>query len=206
MLGLRYEDGQADHGFTQVASSTIAYAPRGQSDVSPKAALAYQLTDDTVLKGSIGRAVRFPTVGELYGATTGGALSFINDPFLKPEKSWTSELSAEEDLGNGLARATLFHETTDDAIYSQLIPGSTTVSRVQNIAKVRTTGFELAYTGQAVFMRGLDLGGSLTFADSKTVENPDQPGQRRQMAAACATMALDGTLPPTSPMRIGPLP
>ena len=58
--------------------------------------------------GSVGRAVRYPTVGELYGATTGGALSFINDPFLKPEKSWTSELSAEKDLGNGLARATLF--------------------------------------------------------------------------------------------------
>jgi len=70
------------------------------------------------------------------------------------------------------ARATVFHETTDDAIFSQLIPGSTTVSRVQNIAKVRTTGFELAYTGQDVFTRGLDLGGSLTFADSKTVENP----------------------------------
>ncbi|MGJ7510454.1 TonB-dependent receptor [Variovorax sp. GT1P44] len=175
VLGLRYEDWQADNGFTQVATSAIAYPPRSQSDKSPKAALAYQLTDDTVLKGSVGRAVRFPTVGELYGATTGGALSFINDPFLKPEKSWTSELSAEKDLGNGLARATLFHETTDDAIYSQLIPGSTTVSRVQNIAKVRTTGFELAYTGQDVFMRGLDLGGSLTFADSKTVENPTNP-------------------------------
>lgn len=175
VLGLRYEDWKADNGFTQVATSAIAYAPRSQSDVSPKAALAYQLSDDTVLKGSLGRAVRFPTVGELYGATTGGALSFINDPFLKPEKSWTSELSAEKDLGNGLARATLFHETTDDAIFSQLIPGSTTVSRAQNIAKVRTTGFELAYTGEDVLMRGLDLGGSLTFADSKTVENPGNP-------------------------------
>lgn len=175
VLGLRYEDWKADNGFTQVATSAIAYAPRSQSDVSPKAALAYQLTDDTVLKGSLGRAVRFPTVGELYGATTGGALSFINDPFLKPEKSWTSELSAERDLGNGLARATLFHETTDDAIFSQLIPGSATVSRVQNIAKVRTTGFELAYTGQDVLMRGLELGGSLTFADSKTIANPSNP-------------------------------
>ena len=101
VLGLRYEDWQADHGFTQVASSAIAYAPRGQSDVSPKAALAYQLTDDTVLKGSIGRAVRFPTVGELYGATTGGALSFINDPFLKPEKSWTSELPPRRTWATG---------------------------------------------------------------------------------------------------------
>ena len=147
---------------------------RSESDVSPKAALAYQLADDTVLKASVGRAVRYPTVGELYGATSGGALSFINDPNLRPEKSWTGELSAEKDLGDGLARATLFHETTRDALYNQLIPNST-VSRVQNIDKVRTTGFELSYTGQDVLMRGLDLGGSLTYANSKIVANAAFP-------------------------------
>jgi iron complex outermembrane receptor protein len=122
--------------------------------------------------------VRYPTVGELYGATSGGALSFINDPTLKPEKSWTGELSLEQDLGSGLARATLFHETTNDALFSQLIPNST-VSRVQNVDKVRTNGVELAYTGQNVAqnlgLRGLDLGGSLTYADSKTVANAAFP-------------------------------
>jgi len=171
VLGLRWEDWQASNGFTATATNALSYPSRSESDASPKAALAYQWADDTVLKASLGRAVRYPTVGELYGATTGGALSFINNPFLKPEKSWTSELSAEKDLGNGLARATLFHETTDDALYSQLIP-NTSISRVENIAKVRTTGFELSYTGQNVWMRGLDMGASLTYADSKIVSNP----------------------------------
>ncbi|MDM0016792.1 TonB-dependent receptor [Variovorax saccharolyticus] len=174
VLGLRAEDWQASNGFTATAANYLAYASRSESDLSPKGALAYQLTPDTVLKGSIGRAVRYPTVGELYGATTGGALSFINDPFLKPEKSWTAELSAEKDLGNGIARATLFHETTEDALFNQLIP-NTSITRVTNIERVRTNGFELAYTGQDVWMRGLDLGGSLTFADSKTVANALNP-------------------------------
>ncbi|MBU2289246.1 MAG: TonB-dependent receptor, partial [Gammaproteobacteria bacterium] len=174
VLGLRYEDWQASDGLTATATSFQPYAKRSESDLSPKAALAYQLTDRTVLKASLGRAVRYPTVGELYGATSGGALSFVNDPNLKPEKSWTGELSAEQDLGNGLARATLFHETTTDALFSQLVPGST-VSRVQNVDKVRTTGVELAYTGQDVLMRGLDLGGSLTYANSKTVANAAFP-------------------------------
>ena len=174
VLGLRYEDWKATDGLTSTATSSQSYAKRGESDASPKAALAYQLAADTVLKASLGRAVRFPTVGELYGATSGGALSFVNDPNLKPEKSWTGELSAEKDLGNGLARATLFHETTRDALYNQLIAGST-VSRVQNVDKVRTTGVELAYTGQDVLMRGLDLGGSLTYADSKIVANAAFP-------------------------------
>ncbi|MBO9651394.1 MAG: TonB-dependent receptor [Variovorax sp.] len=174
VLGLRYEDWKTTDGFTSTASSLLAYAERSESDASPKAALAYQWTSDTVLKASLGRAVRYPTVGELYGATSGGALSFINDPNLKPEKSWTSELSAEKDLGNGIARATFFHETTDDALYSQLIP-NTSISRVQNVDRVRTNGLELAYTGENVFVRGLDLGASLTYADSKIVANAAFP-------------------------------
>ncbi|MDQ7958807.1 MAG: TonB-dependent receptor [Pseudomonadota bacterium] len=182
VLGLRWEDWKASSGFTATASSSQRYGERSESHLSPKAALAWQLASDTVLKASVGRAVRFPTVGELYGATSGGALSFINDPTLKPEKSWTGELSLEKDLANwgmgGLARATLFHETTKDALYSQLIPNST-VSRVQNVDKVRTTGIELAYTGTDVFaawgFKGMDLGASLTYADSKTVANANNP-------------------------------
>ena len=178
VLGLRWEDWKASSGFTATASSLQRYGERSESHLSPKAALAWQLAADTVLKASVGRAVRFPTVGELYGATSGGALSFVNDPTLKPEKSWTGELSLEKDLGNGLARATLFHETTKDALYSQLIPNST-VSRVQNVDKVRTTGLELAYTGTDVFaawgFKGVDLGASLTYADSKTVANANNP-------------------------------
>jgi iron complex outermembrane receptor protein len=177
VLGLRWEDWTAHDGFTATAGSQQAYGRRSASHFSPKAALAYQWRSDTVLKASVGRAVRFPTVGELYGATSGGALSFINDPDLQPETSWTGELSAEKDLadmGGGLARATLFHETTRDALYSQPIPG-TTVSRVQNVDRVRTLGLELAYSGQPAWMRGLDLGASLTYADSRIVANAANP-------------------------------
>ena len=176
VLGLRYEDWSASDGLSANPASRLNYAKRSENDVSPKAALAYQLAPDTVLKASVGRAVRYPTVGELYGATSGAALSFVNDPNLKAEKSWTGELSAEKDLGKGLARATLFHEITEDALYTQQIPDTNpAVSRVQNVDKVRTSGLELAYSGQDVMIRGLELGASLTFADSKIVENAAFP-------------------------------
>jgi iron complex outermembrane receptor protein len=174
VLGLRWEDWTASQGHTATASSQLSYAQRSESHFSPKAALAYQLARNTTLKASLGRAVRFPTVGELYGATSGGALSFINDPNLKPEKSWTGELTAEQDLGNGLLRATWFHERTRDALYSQLIAG-TTISAVQNVDQVRTSGLELAYSAQSVWIRGLDLGGSLTWANSRITANAANP-------------------------------
>ena len=59
-----------------------------------------------MLKAALGRAVRFPTVAELYGATSTTNSQFINDPNLRPERSWTGELSAEKDLGNASLRAT----------------------------------------------------------------------------------------------------
>ena len=178
VLGLRWEDWRAEQGRTATATSQLGYASRSEAHFSPKAALAYQLARNTMLKASMGRSVRFPTVGELYGATSGGALSFINDPNLKPEKSWTGELSVEQDLagvwGTGLLRATWFHERTRDALYSQLIPG-TTISAVQNVDQVRTSGLELAYSAQSVWIRGLDLGGSLTWANSRIAANAANP-------------------------------
>ena len=178
VLGARLENWNANSGTTYNSSSTptrVDYASRSESYVSPKASLAYQWSADKVFKFASGRAVRMPTVSELYGATSNATLTLINDPNLRPEKSVTTELTLEQDLGHGLLRTTLFHENTRDALYSQLIPGSTTTSRVQNVDEVRTDGIELAYSGSGVFVRRLDLSGSLTYADSRIVSNPALP-------------------------------
>ncbi|MGH8803150.1 MAG: TonB-dependent receptor [Polaromonas sp.] len=179
VLGARLENWQASNGFTAGAAATLAYADRQENTVSPKAALAWQLDDKTVLKASTGRAVRNPTVGELYGITT-GALATVNNPNLKAEKSWTTELSAERDLSNGLLRTTLFFERTHDALYSQLLnpalaQSATNPSTVQNVDQVNTKGIEVAYQATDVFMRGFDLSSSLTWTDSKIAKNANFP-------------------------------
>ena len=178
VLGARVESWSASNGYTYNLTSTPArrdYGSRNETHVSPKGALAYQWSANTVLKGSIGRAVRMPTVQELYGATSNANLSFVNDPNLFPERSWTSELSVEKDLGHGLLRLTFFNEDTKDALYSQLIPGSTTVSRVQNVDAINTKGLETAYTGSDLWVKGLDFSGSITYANSIIVSNPALP-------------------------------
>jgi iron complex outermembrane recepter protein len=176
VLGARVENWTASGGYTKLAGSTpVNYDGRNETHVSPKAALAYQWAADTVLKASLGRAVRMPTVQELYGATSNANLSFVNDPTLRPEKSWTTELSMEKDLGNALLRVTLFNEDVTDSLYSQLIPGSSSVSRVQNVDGINTKGLELAYQGNDVGVKGLDLSGSVTYADSRIVANAAFP-------------------------------
>ena len=177
VLGARLENWTANSGFTNFGVGNAAnanYASSSLNAVSSKAALSYQWATDTVLKASTGRAVRFPTVNELYGATSTTNSQFVNDPNLRPEKSWTTELSAEKDLGNGLLRLTFFTENTRDALYSQLTfdpVANLNISRVQNVGRIQTNGLELAYNGNDVFKKGLDLTGSMTFADSRIKEN-----------------------------------
>jgi iron complex outermembrane recepter protein len=178
VLGLRAEDWTAYEGRTRIPSVTPVvntdWPARSENHLSPKAAVSWQWQPDTVLKASLGRAVRFPTVAELYGATSTVNSQFINDPNLKPERSWTGELSAEKEVGVGLLRLTYFAEDTRDSLYSQTTfdpVANKNVSRVTNVKRIGTQGLELAYAGEDVGMKGIDLSGGLTYANSVIKEN-----------------------------------
>jgi len=175
VAGLRGEQWQAVDGRTDFsAASAQAWPTRTQRFASPKLALSWQPAAEWVLKGALGRAVRMPTVSELYGATSTTNSTVINEPGLRPERSWTSELSAERDLGTGLLRATLFTENTRDAIYSQTVYDATVnknISRVQNVGRIHTQGAEIAGQMDDLLVAGFDLLGSVTWADSVIREN-----------------------------------
>ncbi|MBY0409621.1 MAG: TonB-dependent receptor [Burkholderiaceae bacterium] len=181
VLGARAEHWSASNGQTSNASTTVNQADRSENALSPKAALAYQASDRWVLKASTGRAVRMPTVSELYqGGISGSGTLINNDPNLRPEKSWTTELTAERDLaglgGEGLLRLTAFFERTKDALYSQTnVLVTPNVTNIQNVDEMRTKGLELSYQAANVYVRGLDIGSSLTWTDSKITKNDKFP-------------------------------
>ncbi|ELX08486.1 TonB-dependent receptor [Janthinobacterium sp. HH01] len=173
VLGMRYERWTAHDGATSNRATTKPHPERSENYLSPKAALAYQASDEWVLKASLGRAVRMPTVSELYqgGINASGQL-INNDPNLKPEKSWTTELTAERRLANGQLRLTAFGERTKDALYSQVnVLAGASVSTVQNVDRINTKGMEASYTADDVWVRGLGLSSSLTWTDSKIARN-----------------------------------
>jgi iron complex outermembrane receptor protein len=177
VLGLRAERWEARDGRTSNASTTVIQGKRRETHGSPKAALAFQASDDWLLKASLGRAVRMPTVSELYqGGVNAAGVLVNNDPGLKPEKSWTGELSAERSLAAGMLRLTAFGERTRDALYSQtnvlVVPN---VTNVQNVDRIETSGLEVAYAASDVALRGLDLNASLTWTDSTIARNDKFP-------------------------------
>ncbi len=173
-LGARWERWQAHGGeVANAASGPLRFGERREDGWSPKAALAWRMTDEWTLKASAGRAIRNPTAAELFQGSIVDGRIVNTDPDLRAERSWTEELTAERLLPQGSLRATLFHESTRDALYSQ--PLTPTVSTVQNVGRIRTTGLELAQQADDVLVAGLSFNSSLTFADSRIRENAALP-------------------------------
>jgi iron complex outermembrane receptor protein len=179
VLGGRLERWTAS-GLTQIYAASGAalqdtgWPQRHGTYFSPKAALSWQVAPTSLLKAAVGRAVRLPTVAELYGATSTTNARYLNDPTLRPERSWTGELSLEQALPLGELRLTYFAENTRDALYSQnTLAGDAnlSVTRVQNVGRIATQGFETVYHGENVGLTGLDLQASATYANSVIKEN-----------------------------------
>jgi iron complex outermembrane receptor protein len=174
--GARYENWNAYDGTRAVGATSLNYAEVSQSHWSPKASLSFDATQDLLLRASIGRAYRFPTVGELFQGQITGLSIVNNNPNLKPEDDLSKELTAEWQHGNGVYRFTLFQDDVKNTLFSQtnttVIPN---ITNFQNIDKVRSRGIETSYEGQDVLIRGLDLTAGLAYTQSKIIANSGNP-------------------------------
>ncbi|WP_410451215.1 TonB-dependent receptor [Paraburkholderia sp. 31.1] len=176
VYGARYEDWQAYDGAQSLPGTTIAYSDASQRHLSPKASLSFDVSDELTLRASIARAYRFPTASELFQGQINGSAIVNNNPYLQPEDDLSKELSAEWAHWNGVFRFSLFQDDVKNTIFSQtdttVIPS---VTNFQNIGKVRSRGVEASYSGEDVFVRGLDLLASVAYTQSKILENARNP-------------------------------
>ncbi|WP_027212683.1 TonB-dependent receptor [Burkholderia sp. WSM2232] len=176
VYGVRYEDWRAYGGSQAAPGTTVALGDASQQHFSPKASLSFDASDDLTLRASIGRAYRFPTVGELFQGQINGSSIVNNNPNLKPEDDLSKELTAEWAHWNGIFRFSLFQDDVKNTIFSQtdttVIPN---VTNFQNIGKVRSRGVETSYSGENVLLRGLDLLASVAYTQSKIIANTQNP-------------------------------
>jgi iron complex outermembrane recepter protein len=205
--GLRYEDWRAYGGSNFSAAPVLNVSqPRiSASTLSPKASLAWQMSDAWRLTGSWGVAYRVPTVTELYQAITTGASLTVPNPNLRPERASSYELAAERVTGSGRMRLSFFEEDITSALLSQtapLVPGSSALfSFVQNVDRTQVRGIEFVVDQYDVVIAGLELMGSLTAADGRIRQDNAFaaavgkfiPGVPKLKANAVATYRLDDT-------------
>ena len=163
----------ADSVFAELSRLVAGRTAQG---LSPKASLQWARSNGWSVTASAARALRFPTVSELYQGSISSDAIVDNDPDLLPERSVTSELSWVRDFERGCLRATFFHEQTRDALYSQTnVTVAPSVTSIQNVGSIRTNGLELASDFRGVGLRDLDMLASVTYARSIIGENPNFP-------------------------------
>jgi len=172
-VGTRYEQWKAyDGSRTTATNSPPPYADREESHWSPKTSIEYLPNDDWLIRLSLGKAYRFPTVSEMFQGRVVGNNITNNNPDLKPEHAFSKDLTFERLLEKGKVRLSFYEDDVRNVIFSQtFISGASTVTNIQNVDRVRTRGAEVAYEAQSVYVKGLDIMASLAYNDAITLEN-----------------------------------
>jgi iron complex outermembrane receptor protein len=170
-LGARWEQWRAYRGSLADATTTVAYPSRRRSDVSPKASLEWRFASAWRLRLSFGKAVRYPTVEELFQGSLSNNAIVNNNPNLEPERDWSTDLDLVRNLPNGRWRVSLYQDRFADTLYSQTdITLPVPVTSVQNIDAVRMRGIEGALQLRDV-LPGVDLDASVAWNDAVTLRD-----------------------------------
>jgi iron complex outermembrane receptor protein len=168
--GLRLDFWQSyDATMIQGGLPVVNFRDQDQTAVDPKIATSYQLTRDLVLRGAMYRAVRFPTLNELYRGFFSGNIAFNGNPGLKRETLVGGEIGADLSLFHKRVTVSLtpFYNDTDDLII--FVTQSPTVSQRQNAGEAVSQGIEMGSTVQ--IMRDLDLLMTYVFTDARIVSS-----------------------------------
>jgi iron complex outermembrane recepter protein len=192
--GVRYEEWRAYDGYNVNGTTTVFQPGLTASKFSPKIALAWTAAPAWTVTASLGKAYRFATASELYQLVSTGTTFTSPNPNLKPDNVLAAELKLERRFEHGSARVSFFQDDIHDAILSQfnpLLPNSTQLfSFVSNVDHVRARGVELVLQERDVLVRGLELSGSVTYLDAKTLALSG-----RASATASPTAAIGKKLP-----------
>lgn len=185
-LGGRWESWRAFDGFNLTtatnaqtgaitSTSTLSQPSLNAERFSPKASLAWEPNVDWQVTTSFGVANRFPTVLELYQATSVGVNLINPNPNLMPEKAFSTEIAIEREFRDGKVRLSFFQDNTRDALISQnsfSAATNTTTSFITNVDHIRNRGVELAWQKENAIADRIDLFGSVTYADSVILSDP----------------------------------
>lgn len=119
-----------------------------QSDWSHKLGLNYTFFTGMNARLSVGQGFRIPTVAERFLKTKTSGIWLEENPFLRPERSFSAETGLKAMLAKSMSLdLAVFYTTYNDLIEPQLDRNADQkiVVRFQNISKARIIGFDLSH-------------------------------------------------------------
>lgn len=155
-VGLRYDYGKLD-----------TLEPAGS--LSPKIGLNYKLTDNLVLRSSLGTGFRNPSLAEAFTSTSTSGITIKPNPKIKPERNVTFEIGANYSYQSIIEfDFALFR----NGYYKMIEPGVDPRDGLiyfDNILRARIQGFETAVNVN-IISGILRAGLSYIFMDARDIE------------------------------------
>ncbi len=155
---------------------TVNQTDKSAFNFSPKGKLTWSPIERVKFGAAIGQAYRYATASELFQTSiTGSGASAVlhtGNPNLRPEDAVSSELSAEYFPDKGRLRLSLFQERVKNAIFSQLtLVNGVASTAISNVGEIHTYGIEFSGEKTDFGIKGLDVMGNFTWADSRIIQN-----------------------------------
>ena len=172
-LGGRYEMWKGYDGYNLNGTTAVQQPTVSASKLSPKGVLKWSPSLYWTVTASAGKAYRFATASELYQLVSTGTTFTSPDPNLKPDDVLATELRVEKRSERTRVQVALFRDEIHDAIISQYLPlvagSSQLYSYVSNVDHVRSQGVELVLGSNDLLIDGLELQGSATYTNARTL-------------------------------------
>jgi iron complex outermembrane receptor protein len=172
-LGLSHHSLTADSVYKSGVSITV---PDEKTATNGQAGLFYDFSKDVRFYATVAQKTRLPTLKDRFSLRFG---TYKENPDLAPEESINYEVGYQGSPWFGAsAEAAVFYSDISDKIMSVLAPGTTTCGttaatkcQMQNVGKVRSTGFELGL--RSPLASWLDVGANFTYIHLQNISNPN---------------------------------
>ncbi|MCI5115238.1 MAG: TonB-dependent receptor, partial [Candidatus Electrothrix sp. AX1] len=198
-LGGRYDwwDSEAS---SQTPAGTAHLTADDQSAFSPKISFVYTPYESTTLRLSGGKAFRVPNFFELYQPLRTAGATYLPNPNLEPEITWSWETGIEQAFAAGrtVLNLTYFEHYTTDFIDSRSYPDpnnpTVTIAQRDNFGEVEVRGLEVGIRQR--FTTHLIGFANYTYTDAEITENqnyPDYVGNRPMLFPESLIFAVQQT-------------
>jgi iron complex outermembrane receptor protein len=172
-LGISHHSLTADSVYKSGATITV---PDEKTATNGQAGLFYDFTRDVRFYATVAQKTRLPTLKDRFSLRFN---TYKENPGLVPEESINYEVGYQGSPWLGAkAEAAVFYSDISDKIMSVLAPGTTTCGttaatkcQMQNIGKVRSTGFELGL--RTPLASWLDVGTNFTYIHLQNISSPN---------------------------------
>ena len=109
-----YDGENRDNGASPAYSNY--FSSKSWQEFSPKLGVLYKLSDSTILRGSVGRGFRAPSLYEMFVSINHGPTYVECNPDLQPEKITSYDVGLEYGFKNLLAKITFYISRAKDFI------------------------------------------------------------------------------------------